>query len=170
MYYLDSRTSAGSATCSSYQCSPLNAIKGCLSTLCCLVAAVHTIDWSWWWLTAWPGLHRHLPLKVLAPTIKRPQWPDSGSIYVSFYMKYFIICSYCLYLIAPVFFSFFITELFYFSCFSCFISLFRRLLACHNVNRNWSQLELRRIAGVLYVYNPTGAWAPWAQYMSGVYT
>ena len=27
----------------------------------------------------------------------------------------------------------------------------------------------RRKACVLYVYNLTGAWAPWAHYMSGVY-
>ena len=34
---------------------------------------------------------------------------------------------------------------------------FRWLLTCHNVNQNWSRS--RRIAGVLYVYNPTEVWA-----------
>ena len=104
------------------------------------------VEW-WWWiddddrqtLIAWPsltGCSQASTAKKIGPTIKRPQWWDSGSIIICirlYEILYYLL--YCLYPIAAVFFLF--HHSFYFSSFSIF--LFRRLLTCHNVNRNWSQ-------------------------------
>ena len=133
------------------------------------------VEW-WWWiddddrqtLIAWPSLtscSQASTAKKIGPTIKRPQWRDSGSIIICILLYeiiYYML--YCLYLIAAIFFLF--HHSFYFSCFSIFFHLDGCWRAIMSTKIGVDQ---RRIAGVLYVYNPTGVWASWAQYMSGVY-